>query len=81
MPCSVRSATSRVVSTTSRAGRSGRQGDQGESRFYLSMEDDLMRLFNPGMAQRIMASGSSPGRTCLENRIVSRSIQSAQHQV
>ncbi len=44
-------------------GRSGRQGDPGESRFYLSMEDDLMRLFNSGMAQRIMASGAYP-RCC-----------------
>ena len=62
-------------------GRSGRQGDPGESRFYLSMEDDLMRLFNSGMAQRIMASGAYPEDLPLENRVVSRSIQSAQHQV
>ena len=33
-------------------GRSGRQGDPGESRFYLSLEDDLMRLFNAGMVDR-----------------------------
>ena len=45
------------------------------------MEDDLMRLFNSGMAQRIMASGAYPEDLPLENRIVSRSIQSAQHQV
>ena len=62
-------------------GRSGRQGDPGESRFYLSMEDDLMRLFNSGMAQRIMASGAYPEDMPLENRMVSRSIASAQHQV
>ncbi len=62
-------------------GRSGRQGDPGESRFYLSMEDDLMRLFNSGMAQRIMASGAYPEDMPLENRLVSRSIASAQHQV
>ncbi|WP_076463962.1 preprotein translocase subunit SecA [Actinomyces mediterranea] len=62
-------------------GRSGRQGDPGESRFYLSMEDDLMRLFNSGMAQRIMSSGAYPEDMPLENRIVSRSIASAQHQV
>ena len=62
-------------------GRSGRQGDPGESRFYLSMEDDLMRLFNSGMAQRIMASGAYPEDLPLENRLVSRSIASAQHQV
>ena len=62
-------------------GRSGRQGDPGESRFYLSMEDDLMRLFNSGMAQRIMASGAYPEDLPLENKLVSRSIASAQHQV
>ncbi len=62
-------------------GRSGRQGDPGESRFYLSMEDDLMRLFNSGMAQRIMTSGAYPEDTPLESKMVSRSIASAQSQV
>ncbi len=62
-------------------GRSGRQGDPGESRFYLSMEDDLMRLFNSAMAQRIMASGAYPEDVPLESKIVSRSIASAQSQV
>ncbi|WP_022868120.1 preprotein translocase subunit SecA [Schaalia vaccimaxillae] len=62
-------------------GRSGRQGDPGESRFYLSMEDDLMRLFNSGLAQRIMQSGAYPEDMPLEARLVSRSIASAQHQV
>lgn len=62
-------------------GRSGRQGDPGESRFYLSMEDDLMRLFNSGMAQRIMMSGAYPEDLPLESKMVSRSIQSAQSQV
>ena len=62
-------------------GRSGRQGDPGESRFYLSMEDDLMRLFNSGMAQRIMMSGAYPEDMPLESKMVSRSIQSAQSQV
>lgn len=62
-------------------GRSGRQGDPGESRFYLSMEDTLMRLFNNGLAQRIMASGAYPEDLPLESKVVSRSIQSAQAQV
>lgn len=62
-------------------GRSGRQGDPGESRFYLSMQDDLMRLFNSGMAQRIMASGAYPEDLPLESKMVSRSIASAQSQV
>ncbi len=62
-------------------GRSGRQGDPGESRFYLSMEDDLMRLFNSSMAQRIMSSGAYPEDMPLESKVVSRSIASAQSQV
>ncbi|EEH63822.1 preprotein translocase, SecA subunit [Gleimia coleocanis DSM 15436] len=62
-------------------GRSGRQGDPGESRFYLSMEDDLMRLFNSGLAQRIMASGAYPEDLPIESKMVSKSIASAQAQV
>ncbi|MDO5049526.1 MAG: preprotein translocase subunit SecA [Actinomycetaceae bacterium] len=62
-------------------GRSGRQGDPGESRFYLSMEDDLMRLFNAGLAQRIMASGTYPEDLPIESKMVSKSIASAQAQV
>ncbi|MDK6797565.1 hypothetical protein QP317_24915, partial [Escherichia coli] len=38
-------------------GRSGRQGDPGESRFYLSLEDNLMRLFNTQLVARVMAKG------------------------
>ncbi|MDU1351965.1 MAG: preprotein translocase subunit SecA [Actinomyces sp.] len=62
-------------------GRSGRQGDPGESRFYLSMEDDLMRLFNSTIAQRIMASNAYPEDMPLESKAVSRSIASAQSQI
>ena len=62
-------------------GRSGRQGDPGESRFYLSMEDDLMRMFASGMAQRIMASDAHPDDVPLESKMVTRSIASAQRQV
>ncbi|WP_422933691.1 preprotein translocase subunit SecA [Sinomonas sp. P47F7] len=61
-------------------GRSGRQGDPGESRFYLSLNDDLMRLFGTGGAERLMAS-SLPDDTPLESKLVSRAIQSAQAQV
>ncbi|MEA5453109.1 preprotein translocase subunit SecA [Sinomonas sp. JGH33] len=61
-------------------GRSGRQGDPGESRFYLSLTDDLMRLFGTGGAERLMAS-SLPDDTPLESKLVSRAIQSAQGQV
>lgn len=62
-------------------GRSGRQGDPGESRFYLSMEDDLMRMFASGAAQRIMASGAYPDDVPLESKMVTRAIASAQRQV
>ena len=62
-------------------GRSGRQGDPGESRFYLSMEDDLMRLFNSGLAESIMNRAGFPEDVPLESKIVTRGIQSAQSQV
>ena len=62
-------------------GRSGRQGDPGESRFYLSMTDDLMRLFNTGATRALMASDSTPDDLALESRLVSRAIASAQSQV
>ncbi len=62
-------------------GRSGRQGDPGESRFYLSMQDDLMRLFNSSMAESLMNRAAFPDDMPLESKIVSRSIQSAQSQV
>ncbi|SEE99124.1 preprotein translocase subunit SecA [Ruania alba] len=61
-------------------GRSGRQGDPGESRFYLSLEDDLMRMFNSAMAERFMGS-SFPDDVPLESKMVSRGIESAQGQV
>lgn len=62
-------------------GRSGRQGDPGESRFYLSMEDDLMRLFSNGIAQRLMQSRAYPEDMPLESKAVTNSIASAQRQV
>jgi preprotein translocase subunit SecA len=62
-------------------GRAGRQGDKGESRFYLSLTDDLMRLFNSGAASSLMNRSSVPDETAIESKIVSRAIQSAQSQV
>ena len=62
-------------------GRSGRQGDPGESRFYLSMQDDLMRLFNSGLAESMMDRAGFPEDLPLESKMVSRGIQSAQSQV
>ncbi|OFQ74540.1 preprotein translocase subunit SecA [Rothia sp. HMSC068E02] len=60
-------------------GRSGRQGDPGESRFYLSLTDELMRLFNTGMATRLMAA--APEDSALDSKIVSRAIATAQSNV
>jgi preprotein translocase subunit SecA len=62
-------------------GRSGRQGDPGETRFYLSLTDDLMRLFNSGAAETLMGRSGLPDDTSIESRIVSRAIRSAQGQV
>jgi preprotein translocase subunit SecA len=63
-------------------GRSGRQGDPGESRFYLSLQDDLMRMFNAGAAGALMARSSKEEEDlAIESRVVSRAIQSAQSQV
>ncbi len=62
-------------------GRSGRQGDPGESRFYLSLTDDLMRLFNSGAAASLMNRGGFPDDMAIESKLVSRAIQSAQSQV
>ncbi|NUU04731.1 preprotein translocase subunit SecA [Leifsonia sp. C5G2] len=62
-------------------GRSGRQGDPGESRFYLSLTDDLMRLFNSGAAESLMGRSSVPDDMAIESKVVSRAIRSAQSQV
>ncbi|MFF1633643.1 preprotein translocase subunit SecA [Leifsonia sp. NPDC058248] len=62
-------------------GRSGRQGDPGESRFYLSLTDDLMRLFNAGAAESLMGRGNVPDDLAIESKVVSRAIRSAQSQV
>jgi preprotein translocase subunit SecA len=62
-------------------GRSGRQGDPGESRFYLSLQDDLMRLFNAGMVDRFMSGAGIAEDVPIESKMVSRSIASAQSQV
>jgi preprotein translocase subunit SecA len=62
-------------------GRSGRQGDPGESKFYLSLEDDLMRLFNSARVEAIMTRLNIPDDVPIESKIVSNAIRSAQHQV
>jgi preprotein translocase subunit SecA len=62
-------------------GRSGRQGDPGESRFYLSLEDDLMRMFNSERVGAIMERLNIPADVPVESKVVSRAIRSAQTQV
>nr|WP_257478839.1 preprotein translocase subunit SecA [Acidipropionibacterium jensenii] len=62
-------------------GRSGRQGDPGESRFYLSLQDELMRLFKPEVIERAMVTLKMPEDVPIESKWVSRQIESAQKQV
>lgn len=62
-------------------GRSGRQGDPGESRFYLSLGDDLMRLFNSPRVEAIMVRMNIPEDQPIESGIVTKAVASAQHQV
>ncbi len=62
-------------------GRAGRQGDLGETQFFVSMEDDLMRLFGGDKMKSIMDRLNVPEDMPIENIIVSRSIESAQKRV
>ena len=62
-------------------GRSGRQGDPGCSRFYLSLEDDLMRLFGGDRINSMMDSLKIDENTPIENRILSNTIESAQRKI
>ncbi|MEK7355796.1 MAG: preprotein translocase subunit SecA, partial [Bdellovibrionota bacterium] len=62
-------------------GRSGRQGDPGESRFYLSLDDDLMRKFNGERIQKIMTSLNVPDDEPIMAGMVTRSIEGAQRRV
>src|SRR5438876_6565177 len=62
-------------------GRSGRQGDPGETRFYLSGEDDLVRLFAGDRIMRIMERFKIPEDQPMEAKILSRQIENAQKKV
>ena len=62
-------------------GRSGRQGDPGESRFYLSLEDDLMRRFQGEWVSGVMEKLRLPDDQPIEAKMVSKSIERAQRQV
>ncbi|GEM74215.1 preprotein translocase subunit SecA [Vibrio sagamiensis] len=61
-------------------GRSGRQGDAGSSRFYLSMEDSLLRIFTSDRMASIIQSGMEEGEA-IESKMLSRSIEKAQRKV
>ena len=62
-------------------GRSGRQGDPGESRFYLSMQDDLMRLFSSDRVMQMMDSLGLDEDTPIDARILSNAVENAQRSV
>ena len=62
-------------------GRAGRQGDPGETRFYLSLDDDLMRFFATGMISTVMEKLSLPDDMPIESKMVSKAIERAQSQV
>ncbi|MCK9489435.1 MAG: preprotein translocase subunit SecA [Xanthomonadales bacterium] len=62
-------------------GRSGRQGDPGSSRFYLSLEDSLMRIFAPDWVARLMQFAGMKEDEALQDRMVSRQIEKAQRKV
>ena len=59
-------------------GRSGRQGDPGASRFFLSLEDDLMRLFGGERVQSLMDTLGLDDETPIENKMITNTIESAQ---
>ena len=62
-------------------GRSGRQGDSGSSQFFVSMEDDLMRIFGSDRIKSMMDRLGLPDDMPIENKLISRSIESAQKKV
>lgn len=62
-------------------GRSGRQGDPGESRFYLSLQDELMRLFKSDWVDRVLLLLKIPDDVPIENKRVTNAIANAQGQV
>jgi preprotein translocase subunit SecA len=62
-------------------GRSGRQGDPGSSRFYLSLEDDLMRIFGSDRISGLMSKLGMEENVPIENRMVSKAIENAQKKV
>ncbi|MBI5139246.1 preprotein translocase subunit SecA [Candidatus Nomurabacteria bacterium] len=62
-------------------GRSGRQGDPGETQFYVSLEDDLMRIFGAEKIKGMMGRFGIPEDAPIENRFIGRSLESAQFKI
>lgn len=62
-------------------GRAGRQGDPGESRFYLSLQDELMKRFRAGAVEAVMDRFNIPEDVPIESKMVTRQIRSAQAQI
>jgi preprotein translocase subunit SecA len=62
-------------------GRSGRQGDPGSSRFYISLEDDLMKILGSDRIRGMLVRAGMSNGVPLENRLVSRAIENAQKQI
>ena len=62
-------------------GRSGRQGDPGETQFYVSLEDDLMRVFAPDGIKRLMGRFGIPEDQPIENRMITRALETAQTRI
>lgn len=73
-------ASSRRVDDQLR-GRSGRQGDKGESKFYISVDDELLRLFNANMSESLKRSGARDSDIEFSSKIVSKIVSGAQSQV
>ncbi|MDP3997197.1 MAG: preprotein translocase subunit SecA [Candidatus Andersenbacteria bacterium] len=62
-------------------GRSGRQGDPGETRFFVSLEDDVMRVFGGDRLKKIMQTLKLPPEEAIESRMVNRALEGAQERV
>ncbi len=62
-------------------GRAGRQGDPGKTRFFVSLEDDLMRIFGSDKLKNMMGKFGIPENQPIENKLVSRAIESAQYKI
>lgn len=62
-------------------GRAGRQGDPGETRFFVSTEDDLMRIFGGERIGRVMSRLKVDDETPIENRVISRSLEASQKKI